>query len=113
MESVGRLEIYGDTLDLIETQALFGHGLGNFSVVFPFSREASVSAKHIRHPESDWLWWCAELGWPIFIVAGFACVWLVRSPPHWQRRRDERVHDHGLRVRFDRCGPRLYPAQFR
>jgi tetratricopeptide (TPR) repeat protein len=52
--------------------------LGNFRGLFPFYRAASVIQQEVWHPESDWLWLAAEMGW---LAVGFAatallsCLW--------------------------------------
>ncbi|MEM0966343.1 MAG: O-antigen ligase family protein [Verrucomicrobiota bacterium] len=54
--------IYKDTLSMIADQPVTGVGLGQFSYVFPQYRSDSVAPRTILHPESDWLWWVAEIG---------------------------------------------------
>lgn len=93
----GRLSIYQDTVNATLNGPITGHGLGNFASIFPFYREASVSEFTIRHPESDWLWWWNELGWPLLLLLGFVLMLVLRHPPRWRRHRTERLYDHGLR----------------
>ena len=68
--------IFRDALELIRTSPWCGIGLGNFQPVFAVFREASVGQNRALHPESDWLWAAAELGWPavILIVVGAALL---------------------------------------
>ncbi|MFN2508048.1 MAG: O-antigen ligase family protein [Chthoniobacterales bacterium] len=68
--------IFHDTLDLIRASPWCGVGLGNFQPVFAIFRNASVGQTLALHPESDWLWLCAEIGWPgvLLILAGGALL---------------------------------------
>jgi len=73
--------IYADTVTMIADQSLTGVGLGQFRYVFPQYRSASASIFTIRHPESDWLWWTAELGLVglVFLVVGLgSLLWRLR-----------------------------------
>lgn len=72
--------IFQDTLDLIRASPWCGLGLGNFQPVFAIFRDASVGQSRALHPESDWLWLAAELGWPgvILVLVGMGLlVWRV------------------------------------
>lgn len=77
-----RLHIYRDCLALVQQQPLLGIGLGNFPAVFPFYRQASVALNDLIHPESDWLWSAAEMGWlaPLLLLLLFAW-WFARTWP--------------------------------
>ncbi|HSH39161.1 MAG TPA: O-antigen ligase family protein, partial [Chthoniobacterales bacterium] len=68
--------IFKDALQLIATSPWRGIGLGNFEPVFAIFRDASLGQSRALHPESDWLWLAAEVGWPgvILIVAGATLV---------------------------------------
>jgi tetratricopeptide (TPR) repeat protein len=69
--------IWQDTLALIHAGPWCGVGLGNFEALFPFYRTASVIQQRVLHPESDWLWLAAEVGWPgvaLALAVLFACV---------------------------------------
>jgi O-antigen ligase len=55
--------VYLDALRLAAANPLPGLGLANFEAVFPFFRSASVGPYRLIHPESDWWWAAAELGW--------------------------------------------------
>ncbi len=68
--------VFHDTLELIRASPWCGIGLGNFQPVFALFRDASLGQTRALHPESDWLWLCAELGWPgvILVLAGFAVL---------------------------------------
>ncbi len=67
-----RPKIWRDTLGLIGDSPWCGAGLGNFAALFPFHRSASVIQQTILHPESDWLWLAAELGWLAVLLAAWA-----------------------------------------
>ncbi len=74
-----RGKIWGDTLGLIHAAPWCGVGLGNFTAVFPFYREASVIQQSVLHPESDWLQIAAELGWGGVVLVLAALCLLVRA----------------------------------
>lgn len=57
-----RWQIYSETASLIADQPWTGVGLGQFQYVFPQYRSIPAAPVAIRHPESDLLWWAAELG---------------------------------------------------
>ena len=59
-----RALIHRDCLALIHAAPWCGIGLGNFDAVFPAFRAASAIPQRVLHPESDWLWLAAEMGWP-------------------------------------------------
>ncbi|PAW79553.1 MAG: hypothetical protein B9S32_03175 [Verrucomicrobia bacterium Tous-C9LFEB] len=77
-----RLEIQKDALALKHSSPWTGVGLGNFNAVFPFARDASRSEARILHPESDWVWLIAEVGWGALVVAliGYAIVMGLHFP---------------------------------
>jgi len=68
--------IFQDTFQLIRSSPWCGIGLGNFDAVFAIFRAASGGNTRALHPESDWLWLWAELGWPAvaLIIIGAALV---------------------------------------
>ncbi|MBA2744164.1 MAG: O-antigen ligase family protein, partial [Chthoniobacterales bacterium] len=68
--------IFRDAWQLIRESPWCGIGLANFEPVFAIFRNASIGHTKALHPESDWLWVCAELGWPsvLLIVAGAALL---------------------------------------
>jgi O-antigen ligase/tetratricopeptide (TPR) repeat protein len=65
--------VFRDTLSMISDSPWLGVGLTNFRPIFPFFRQASVVEATVGHPESDWLWVAAELGWPgvVLLAVGF------------------------------------------
>ncbi len=69
-----RLKIQADALRMISASPWCGLGLGCFSEVFALFRRQSALPVRAIHPESDYLWTAAELGWPalLLIVAGLA-----------------------------------------
>jgi O-antigen ligase len=64
-----RWHIYVDTVSMIADQPWTGVGLGQFQYIFPQYRAIPAASVAMRHPESDWLWWTAELG-----VVGLALI---------------------------------------
>ncbi len=73
--------IFRDTLELIRTSPWTGIGLGNFSPVFSIFRDASSGQNRVLHPESDWLWTAAELGWPAVVLLLLGAALLLRRFP--------------------------------
>ena len=72
--------IFHDAWAMIQTSPVFGLGLGNFESVFALFREVSRGATRSLHPESDWLWVWAEMGWPalgLLAIAAAILVWRV------------------------------------
>jgi hypothetical protein len=72
--------VFQDVFQLIRASPWCGIGLGNFEPVFAIFRDASFGDTRALHPESDWLWLWAEVGWPavVLVLAGavllFRCV---------------------------------------
>lgn len=79
-----RVYIQRDALDLIADSPWCGNGVGAFEGVFPPYRVRSAVNLHVVHPESDWLWLTAELGWPAFALALAGVALLVRRM--WPQR---------------------------
>ncbi|MEO5753477.1 MAG: O-antigen ligase family protein [Chthoniobacterales bacterium] len=70
--------IFRDAWSMIQASPRCGVGLGNFESVFALFRDASEGVTRSLHPESDWLWVGAEMGWPalaLLLVAGSVFVW--------------------------------------
>ena len=86
-----RFSIQEDALALAAQAPILGQGLSNFEFLFPIYREKSVAQNRALHPESDWLWVAAELGWPaaILLLAGVA-YWLPQCFP-FERKTDRRL----------------------
>ncbi|MBI3879643.1 MAG: O-antigen ligase family protein [Verrucomicrobia bacterium] len=77
-----RLKIYRDALSLSRDAGWTGAGLGNFSPLFPRYRTASMTASRAIHPESDWFWVLAEMGWPaVLLLAALVGLVLWRCLP--------------------------------
>lgn len=74
-----RIAIWQDAWTVSLASPWTGIGLGNFEGVFALFRDASLS-RHMRviHPESDWLWSAAELGWPATLALAAAGVLLLK-----------------------------------
>jgi len=68
--------IFQDTFQMIRASPWCGIGLGNFDAMFAIFRAASGGNTRALHPESDWFWLWAELGWPAvaLIIIGAALV---------------------------------------
>jgi hypothetical protein len=70
--------IFRDAWAMIKSAPWCGLGLGNFEGVFALFRHASRGATRPLHPESDWLWLWAEMGWPALLLILVAAVIFVR-----------------------------------
>ena len=71
--------IFRDAWDLIRASPWVGIGLGNFQPVFAIFRDASFGQSQALHPESDWLWLCAEVGWPAVLLVVIGAGFLIRQ----------------------------------
>lgn len=78
----GRWPIHAATFDLILQNPLLGAGLGNFAAVFGMTNKIHEGFVRFRHPESDWLWFAAEAGWPatLCLLAGTFLLLLWMGP---------------------------------
>jgi tetratricopeptide (TPR) repeat protein len=72
-----RWAIFRDAVHLIAASPWCGIGLGNFDEVFAMFRNASLTSSRTIHPESDWLWFGAEVGWPAIVLTVIGIVLLV------------------------------------
>jgi O-antigen ligase/tetratricopeptide (TPR) repeat protein len=70
--------IFQDAWQLIGASPWVGIGLGNFQPVFAVFRDASLHQSRALHPESDWLWLWAEMGWPAVVLVIAGAVLLLR-----------------------------------
>jgi O-antigen ligase len=70
--------IFRDAWAMIKTSPWVGLGLGNFESVFALFRDASRGFTRSLHPESDWLWVWAEMGWPALVLLFVGGLVLVR-----------------------------------
>ena len=73
-----RWRIFHDTFQMVHDSPWCGIGFGNFESVFAIFRDASLSDRRALHPESDWLWLWADLGWPAVIAALALLVLIIR-----------------------------------
>jgi O-antigen ligase len=71
--------IFWDAFALIRASPWCGIGLGNFDAIFAIFREVSADSNRALHPESDWLWLCAEMGFPAFVLILAGAAVLVRQ----------------------------------
>lgn len=88
-EHEGRLVMYGQVWEAIQTAPLTGHGTGSFSQIFPMFADEFTS--HWDKAHNDWLEMLFELGWPAAllwfgVLAGFATRCLVGV---FRRHRDQ------------------------
>ncbi len=89
-----RLRIQTDAVGMIAASPWCGVGLGNFAGLFEtFRRQSADTPLRSLHPESDWLWLAAELGWPSVLLALAGCALLGRRM--WPERHS---HDRPLRT---------------
>ena len=90
MSNALRWEIYRDTANMVARSPWCGNGLDTFNEIFATYRRLAVeNPLRVRHPESDWLWLAAELGWPgvIAALAGLALLTRrLRLPRHGAER---------------------------
>ncbi|MGI8437846.1 MAG: O-antigen ligase family protein [Chthoniobacterales bacterium] len=70
--------IFRDAFQLIRASPWAGLGLGNFESVFAMFRHASFGQESVLHPESDWIWLCAEMGWPAVVLVLAGVILLAR-----------------------------------
>jgi len=70
--------IFQDAWQLIRSSPWVGLGLGNFESVFGTFRDASHGTTRSLHPESDWFWVWAEMGWLAIPLIILGAVMLIR-----------------------------------
>lgn len=70
--------IFSDAWTMIKASPWCGVGLGNFESVFALFRDVSRGVTRSLHPESDWLWVAAEMGWPALALLFLAAIVFVR-----------------------------------
>ena len=74
-----RLLLQRDALDLSAAHPWLGTGPGNFRYLIPQYRERTAATQSIAlHPESDWLWFVCEYGWPATLVLLAGIILLLR-----------------------------------
>lgn len=76
-----RALLYRDTAHMVGDAPLTGHGLGNFSAIFPQYREAARNHHKVAHPESDVFWLAAEGGAAALVFAGILLAGFFRKYP--------------------------------
>jgi len=75
-----RLLLQRDALGLSASHPWLGTGPGNFRYFFPPYRERTAATQsQAIHPESDWLWFVCEFGWPATLVLLAGMVLLLRQ----------------------------------
>ena len=89
-----RRRLQADAVSMTNSAPWCGVGLGNFAGLFEIFRRQSADAPlRSIHPESDWLWLAAEMGWPALALTVAGCVLLGRRM--WPERQS---HDRPLRT---------------
>ena len=73
-----RWKIFHDAFELIRASPWCGIGLGNFDPVFAMFRNESLTETRALHPESDWIWMWAEMGWPAVLLVLVGAALLIR-----------------------------------
>lgn len=74
-----RIQIWQDTLQMWRDAPIFGHGLRTFPEIIGLYQTLRLEDQVIRHPESSWLLWLAELGGVLVLLgAGGLAVFLWR-----------------------------------
>lgn len=74
-----QLLMAGDTLEMIKSTPLAGHGLGTFGAVFPQYRDLSANHQAVAHPGNDPLWLAAESGvLGLVLLLAFVAAYLIR-----------------------------------
>ena len=75
-----RLLLQRDALDLSAAHPWLGTGPGNFRYFFPPHRERTAATQsQAIHPESDWVWFLCEFGWPATLVLLAGIFLLLRQ----------------------------------
>ena len=105
-----RMQIQKDAATMVNAACWCGVGLGNFAAIFELFRLQSAAPVWLNHPESDWLWMAAELGWlaPVLAVAALAMlawrIWPLRRGADRPLRAARDVGGRALRAaRVHRC----------
>ncbi len=75
-----RLLLQRDALGLSADHPWLGTGPGNFRYFFPPYRERTAATQsQAIHPESDWVWFLCEFGWPATLVLLAGIFLLLRQ----------------------------------
>jgi hypothetical protein len=82
--------VFQDVFQLIRSSPWCGIGLGNFESIFAIFRDASFADTRALHPESDWFWLWAELGWPAVVLVLAGAVLLFRHVVPMQEGTNQR-----------------------
>ena len=90
-----RLAVYSQAAPLAVDQPMMGIGLGNFSTVFGLIHTLPNAYNRYRHPESDWLWFLCEAGWPATFALLLGVVFIFTAMESWRPGN----HKHGRRER--------------
>ena len=97
LASDARLAVYAEAAPLAVEQPMTGLGLGNFGAVFGMIHQLPDAYTRYRHPESDWLWFLCEAGWPatfallIGVILIFSWMEPWKPAHHKTGRRERRL----------------------
>lgn len=70
-----RIGMYKDVFGMMKDLPWNGAGLGNFSDLFALWRQETAGTfNRVIHPDSDWSWMGAELGWITFLIAPLVLI---------------------------------------
>jgi O-antigen ligase len=81
----GRLEVYSEAFNLVLQHPALGVGLGNFSAVFGMTNQLHEGFVRYLHPESDWLWFLCEAGWPATLAGLIGVIVLLAWSGPWRQ----------------------------
>ncbi len=91
---VGRVEIWKDSLKVIQEAPWLGHGVGMYEKVIPFYQTEGKPNHQVLHPESTYLQLLAE-GGVVLSLLGIALI-LLMAFPAWDEMRSH--HQFPLRM---------------
>ncbi|MDB6073727.1 MAG: O-antigen ligase family protein [Verrucomicrobiaceae bacterium] len=92
-----RMAVYAKAWPLAADQPVMGVGLGNFGTVFALVHDLPNAYARYRHPESDWLWFLCEAGWPatfaMLLAVGLIISWMEpwKASSEKKGRRERRL----------------------
>jgi Flp pilus assembly protein TadD/O-antigen ligase len=94
----GRLRMFADTLRVIAQAPFLGIGLGNFEPIFAITRVTGDLYSRAGHPENDWIWFGAEAGLPVLLLALVIVGAVISRCGPWRThdvsgRRDRRLRN--------------------
>ena len=93
--SDSRMALYAEAAPLAVDQPMMGLGLGNFGAVFNLIHHLPNAYLRYVHPESDWLWFLCEAGWPATFAIAMGVIFIISAMEPWRPS----AHKHGRRER--------------